>query len=556
MAAVSPRRPCDPSVDDPRRPRVRCCALRHGSTLRAPGTRDQLHGDRPVRVVHVRLELDLDLAGQAPRGRGDADARGAARRARRRSSSTPSRWTSRGDGRRPRRRPSTTTARAARDLPRAVRARRRVRRRRPLPLRAAPRALLHGPRRGAPRPRAAVLDAGAGRRLALLLAVHRPAHREVHDRGVCTAPAGNFVLSNGDLRERDELPGAARVRWHYALDFPQPAYLVTLVCGPFVEIADARPQTGVDVYYFAAPGREADARPQLRAHARDDRPLLRADRRALPAHALQPDRRARLHLRRHGEHERDDADRARAGRRAGGARPRRRRPGVARARAPVVGRPRDLPRVVRGLAQRGLRDLLRVRVARARQGPRRGRLRAARRHRGVPGRGRALPAAGRVPPVRRADPPLRRAPVRQGRARAAHAAQRAGRRAVLARARHYARKHARGSVETRDLARAIEEVSGRSFDEFLDRWIARPGHPELECAWEWDDERSVGTLRVAQKQTVDAEAPLFEFDARCASRSTARSATSPSSVARRRTRSSSSCRRGRRRWSSIRATSS
>jgi aminopeptidase N len=78
--------------------------------------------------------------------------------------------------------------------------------------------------------------------------------------------------------------------------------------------------------------------------------------------------------------------------------------------------------------------------------------------------------------------------------------------------RHYIGKHARGSVETRDLARAIEEVSGRSFDEFLDRWIARPGHPELECAWEWDDDRKVGTLRVAQKQAVSAEAPLFKFD--------------------------------------------
>ena len=60
---------------------------------------------------------------------------------------------------------------------------------------------------------------------------------------------------------------------------------------------------------------------------------------------------------------------------------------------------------------------------------------------------------------------------------------------------HYARKHARGSVETRDLARAIEEATGRSVDEILDRWIARPGHPELEGRWSWDDDRKVGTLR-------------------------------------------------------------
>jgi aminopeptidase N len=78
---------------------------------------------------------------------------------------------------------------------------------------------------------------------------------------------------------------------------------------------------------------------------------------------------------------------------------------------------------------------------------------------------------------------------------------------------HYAKKHARGSVETRDLARAIEDVTGRSVEGMLDRWIARPGHPELEGRWRWDDERKVGTLALAQRQAVTPEAPLFEFSA-------------------------------------------
>jgi aminopeptidase N len=77
---------------------------------------------------------------------------------------------------------------------------------------------------------------------------------------VCTAPSGAFVLSNGDLRERVDLPGGRATRWHYALAIPQPAYLLTLVVGPFTEIRDRAPQTGVDVYAFCAPGREADAR--------------------------------------------------------------------------------------------------------------------------------------------------------------------------------------------------------------------------------------------------------------------------------------------------------
>ena len=71
------------------------------------------------------------------------------------------------------------------------------------------------------------------------------------------------------LRERTELPGRRATRWHYALDFPHPAYLVTLVAGPFVEIARPRAaQTGVDVYYFVAAGARGRRAAQLRAARR------------------------------------------------------------------------------------------------------------------------------------------------------------------------------------------------------------------------------------------------------------------------------------------------
>jgi len=65
------------------------------------------------------------------------------------------------------------------------------------------------------------------------------------------------VLSNDDLRERVDLPDRKATRWHYALALPQPAYLLTLVVGPFAELRDRAPQTGVDVYGYCAPGREA-----------------------------------------------------------------------------------------------------------------------------------------------------------------------------------------------------------------------------------------------------------------------------------------------------------
>jgi aminopeptidase N len=76
---------------------------------------------------------------------------------------------------------------------------------------------------------------------------------------LCTAPRGLFVLSNGDLRERKDLD-SDRTRWHYALEVPHSPYLVTLVCGRFVEVKEKAPETGVDVYYYVAPGHEEDAR--------------------------------------------------------------------------------------------------------------------------------------------------------------------------------------------------------------------------------------------------------------------------------------------------------
>lgn len=61
----------------------------------------------------------------------------------------------------------------------------------------------------------------------------------------------------------------------------------------------------------------------------------------------------------------------------------------------------------------------------------------------------------------------------------------------------YLRRHARGVVETRDLLRALEEVSGRSLGRRFEELVHRPGHPEVEVQLSWED----GVLRCAAKQT-------------------------------------------------------
>jgi aminopeptidase N len=334
---------------------------------------------------------------------------------------------------------------------------------------------------------------------------------------ICTAPAGSFVLSNGDLRAREELPAArggkgARVRWHYVLDFPQPAYLLTLVCGPFVELREKAPKTGVDVYYFAAPGREADAR---RSFARTPAmidffserigvpyPHRRYSQIAVPDFIF-------------GGMENTSA--------------------TTLTDLALIDERAALDHDVDGLVSHELAHQWWGDLVTCREWSE-GWLNEGfatyfeyvwREH--AKGRDEAdyelladtdgyLAEAGRYQrPVvcRQYEEPIHLfdAHLYEKGGRVLHMLRHALGEGLFWRGlRHYVEKHARGSVETRDLARALEEVSGRSFDEFLDRWIARPGHPELDCAWEWDEDRKVGTLRVAQKQAVTPETPLFKFD--------------------------------------------
>jgi aminopeptidase N len=331
---------------------------------------------------------------------------------------------------------------------------------------------------------------------------------------ICTAPAGTFVLSNGDLHEQKDLPGRpARVRWHYVLDFPQPAYLLTLVCGPFAELKDRAPRTGVDTYYFASPGREADAR---RSFARTPEmidffserigvpyPHKRYSQIAVPDFIF-------------GGMENTTA--------------------TTLTDLALLDERAALDHDVEGLVSHELAHQWWGDLVTCREWSE-GWLNEGfatyfeyvwREH--AKGRDEAdvelladtegyLAEAGRYQrPIvcRQYEEPIHLfdAHLYEKGGRVLHMLRHELGDALFWRALgHYARKHARGSVETRDLARALEEVSGRSFDEFLDRWIARPGHPELECAWEWDDDRKVGTLRLAQKQTVSTETPLFKFAA-------------------------------------------
>ena len=324
------------------------------------------------------------------------------------------------------------------------------------------------------------------------------------------APAGNTVLSNGDLVGREPLPDG-RVRWSYRLEFPHPPYLVSVVCGPFVELRDRAPETGVDVYAYVAPGREEDARRTfVRTPAMIDffsarigvaYPHRRYSQITVPefifggmentsATTLTEltllDERAAL------DHDSDGL-------------------------------------VSHELAHQWWGDLVTCREwseAWLNEGFAKYFEYVWLEHR--KGRDEAdvallnnaevyLAETNRyLRPIawRRYDEPIH---IFDGHlydkgARVLHMVRNIlGEEAFWDSIQGYAKKHAGGSVETRDLVRAIEEATGRNLEPFFDRWIARAGHPELACSWEWDDERGLGRLRIEQKQAITDDAPAFDL---------------------------------------------
>jgi aminopeptidase N len=78
--------------------------------------------------------------------------------------------------------------------------------------------------------------------------------------------------------------------------------------------------------------------------------------------------------------------------------------------------------------------------------------------------------------------------------------------------KRYVGDNAGRNVETIDLVRAIENETGRNMRRFFAQWVERAGHPTLDVAYRWDKERKVAVVTVAQKQKIDDEHPAYVFD--------------------------------------------
>jgi aminopeptidase N len=78
--------------------------------------------------------------------------------------------------------------------------------------------------------------------------------------------------------------------------------------------------------------------------------------------------------------------------------------------------------------------------------------------------------------------------------------------------RRYVSDNAGRNVETIDLIRAIEAETGRNTRRFFAQWVERAGHPELDVSYRWDGERKTALITIAQQQAVDDDHPVYAFD--------------------------------------------
>ncbi|MCL4355652.1 MAG: HEAT repeat domain-containing protein [Nitrososphaerota archaeon] len=75
----------------------------------------------------------------------------------------------------------------------------------------------------------------------------------------------------------------------------------------------------------------------------------------------------------------------------------------------------------------------------------------------------------------------------------------------------YLKSHALSTAETNDLRRAMEKASGMQLEEFFEQAFCKPGHPEFDVAYSWDDATSAATLRVRQTQETEDGTPVFKL---------------------------------------------
>jgi aminopeptidase N len=76
--------------------------------------------------------------------------------------------------------------------------------------------------------------------------------------------------------------------------------------------------------------------------------------------------------------------------------------------------------------------------------------------------------------------------------------------------RTFVERYRFGTADTEDLIAVLEELSGRSFDQFFDQYVYHAHHPELAVQYQWDEGTKLAKISVQQKQKLSENVLLFQ----------------------------------------------
>jgi Mg2+-importing ATPase len=67
------------------------------------------------------------------------------------------------------------------------------------------------------------------------------------------------------------------------------------------------------------------------------------------------------------------------------------------------------------------------------------------------------------------------------------------------------------SADSHDFLKVMERTSGLALEEFFEQSFFKPGHPEFEIEYAYDDSTNVASLHVRQVQSLDGGTPVFKL---------------------------------------------
>ena len=77
--------------------------------------------------------------------------------------------------------------------------------------------------------------------------------------------------------------------------------------------------------------------------------------------------------------------------------------------------------------------------------------------------------------------------------------------------KYYVEQNKYRNVETIDLQRAFEKVTGSNVDSFFDQWLYKAGYPSIEFDYSWEEQSKLLKMKIKQTQNLTS-GQLFKFD--------------------------------------------